>query len=286
MIRLEIAAWSAVGKKRELNEDRVFYQMLEIADAEPVAMCVVADGMGGHLAGEVASHWVVETLKRELSDQFIPPDPRQTLQLSGEQLRELSQAANSDMQPSDVPIVQQLRQAVSQANMAVYEYALHRPQEAMGTGSTLTMAFLRGKRAYIVNVGDSRTYLLRQGHLVQLTQDHSFVAELIASGQLTVDASWDHPQASLITRCLGYLEQVQPDIAIHTLKSGDCLLLCSDGVWEALRSPTLIARIIASAPDPDAAVHRLVEAADHASGKDNISAILLSLVERPDISFK
>ncbi|MBN1937069.1 MAG: serine/threonine-protein phosphatase [Anaerolineae bacterium] len=285
MIRLNIAVWSDVGRKRELNEDRVFYQLLEIADIEPVAMCIVADGMGGHLAGEVASHWVVETLKRELAELFIPPDPRQTVQLSGQELKELAQAANNGLRPSDVPITKRLRKAVQRANTAVYEYAIHRPAEAMGTGSTLTMAFVRGKRAYVVNVGDSRTYLLRQGNLIQLTRDHSHVAELIAAGQISIEESWDHPQAGLITRCLGYLEEVQPDVTVHDLKPGDCLLLCSDGLWEMLRNPALMARIIVSAPDPYQAVQRLVEAANHAGGKDNISVALLYVVEQPDMVF-
>lgn len=285
MIRFNISVWSDVGQKRELNEDRVFYQMFESADTEPVAMCIVADGMGGHLAGEVASHWVVETLRRELADQFIPPDPRQTVQLSGQELKDLARAATNGLRPSDVSITRQLRKAVQRANQAVYEYALHRPAEAMGSGSTLTMVFARGTRAYVVNVGDSRTYLLRQGHLVQLTRDHSHVAELVAAGQITVEESWDHPQVGLITRCLGYLEDVQPDLTVHDLKSGDSLLLCSDGLWEMLRNPALMARIVVEAPDPHQAVSRLVDAANQAGGKDNISVALLSLTEQPDMVF-
>ncbi len=285
MIRFKIAVWSDVGQKRELNEDRVFYQMLEIADAEPVAMCIVADGMGGHLAGEVASHWVVETLRRELADQFIPPDPRQTVQMSGQELKELGQAATNGLRPSDVPITRQLRKAIQHANEAVYEYALHRPAEAMGAGSTLTMALVRGTRAYVINVGDSRTYLLRQGHLTQLTRDHSHVAELVAAGQITVEESWDHPQAGLITRCLGYLEDVQPDLTVHDLQPGDHLLLCSDGLWEMLRNPALMARIIANAPDVHQAVRRLIDAANHAGGKDNISVALLAFTDLPDLVF-
>jgi protein phosphatase len=280
-----MAAWSDVGRQRELNQDRVFYQMLQSTDAEPVAVCLVADGMGGHLAGEVASHWVVETLKRELADQFLPPDPRQTLQVSGEQLKAMKTAATNGFRPSDVPMIQQLRQAVTRANEAVHQYALNRPQEAMGAGSTLTMAFVKGKRAYIVNVGDSRTYLLRQGQLMQLTQDHSRVAELVAAGQLTPQEAWNHPQAGLITRCLGYIEQVDVDIKPYSLESGDCLLLCSDGLWEMVRDPAAIVQILQSAPNLHTAACRLVEAANHAGGKDNIGVALLQLVEYPDIVF-
>ncbi len=285
MIRLDIAAWSDVGQQRELNQDRVFYQVLQSADADPVAVGIVADGMGGHLAGEVASHWVVETLKRELTDQFVPPDPRQTVQLTSEQLKAMARAVENGLRPSDVPVMQQLRKAVDRANAAVHDYAAHRPQEAMGAGSTLTMVFVKGKRVYVVNVGDSRTYLLRQDQLVQLTQDHSRVAELIAAGRLTVQESWNHPQSGLITRCLGYIAHVEPDIKAYDLESGDRLLLCSDGIWEMLREPALMVRIIKSAPDLRTAACRLVEAANHAGGQDNLSVVLLALVEQPDISF-
>ena len=165
----------------------------------------------------------------------------------------------------------------------VYEYALHRPQEAMGAGSTLTMVLVRGMRAYVANVGDSRTYVLRNGNLTQLTRDHSVVAELVSAGRLTVDESFDHPQSGLITRCLGCLDEVEVDIELHRLESGDCLLLCSDGLWEMLRDPALMVGMIQAAPDLDTAVHRLVEAANHAGGHDNISVALLRIADRPDI---
>lgn len=285
MIRFKIAAWSDTGQKRPLNQDRIFYQMFEAFNADSTAICIIADGMGGHLAGEVASHWAVETLRRELAELFIPPDPRQTVQLSGEELKTVVQTTNNHLRPSDVPIIKQLRRAVQRANQAIYEYARHRPQEARGAGSTLTMAFLRGTRAYVVNVGDSRTYLLRQEQLTQLTRDHSYVADLLAAGQITLEQSWDHPQAGLITRCLGYMEDVQADITVHDLQPDDCLLLCSDGLWEMLRNPALMARIITGAPTLSVAVQRLIEAANLAGGQDNISAILLHLVQEADPTF-
>ncbi len=285
MIQLDIAAWSDVGKHRELNEDRVFYQVFQNSDGDLLAMCMVADGMGGHLAGEVASHWVIETLKRDLAYLFVPPDPRKTLQLTSEELQEIAQEANKGLRPSDIAMIHRLRHAVERANTVVHEYALHRPEEAMGAGSTLTMAFLKGKQAFIVNVGDSRVYLLRQGQLEQLTLDHSFVAELIAAGRLTKEEARRHPQAGLITRCLGYVDQVGVDIKPFTLESGDCLVLCSDGLWEMLPDEYLIARIIQKSPNPQTAVRRLIEAANHAGGKDNISVAVLSILEQPDMTF-
>jgi len=279
----EVAAWSDVGRAREVNEDRVFYQVLVASEGDPIALCIVADGMGGHLAGEVASHWVVETLKRELAELFVPPDPRDTVQVSGGDLAALAAGVNRGLRPSDIVMIRRLRSAVEHANTAVRQYTLHRPEEAMGAGSTLTMALVKGKRAYVANVGDSRTYVLRQGQLLQVTRDHSLVAELVAAGQLTEQEAFSHPQSGLITRCLGYLDEVEVDIEPHTLESGDCLMLCSDGLWEALRDPEIMVRIMRSTPDLDAVAHRLVESANQMSGQDNISVALLRIVENPDI---
>jgi protein phosphatase len=225
----------------------------------------------------------VETLKRELADLFVPPDPRQTMQLSGAELQAVLDDVDGDVSPSDAVYMRRLRMAVEHANAAVREYTLHRPREAMGAGSTLTMALVVGKRAYVANVGDSRTYLLRQGHMALLSRDHSVVAELIAAGQLEPEEAYSHPQAGLITRCLGYLDEVEVDVDAHTLAAGDCLLLCSDGLWEALRDPALMVRIVELAPSLGAAAHRLVEAANHAGGRDNISVTLLRIHQEPDI---
>jgi PPM family protein phosphatase len=283
MIRPEVAAWSDVGQAREVNEDRVFYQVLAASEGDPVVLCIVADGMGGHLAGEVASHWAVETLKRELAELFVPLDPRDTVQVSGGDLAALAAGANRGLRPSDIVMMRRLRAAVERANTAVRQYTLHRPEEAMGAGSTLTMALVKGKQAYVANVGDSRAYVLRQGQLSQVTRDHSLVAELVAAGQLTAQEAYSHPQAGLITRCLGYLDEVEVDVEPHTLESGDCLMLCSDGLWEALRDPETMVRIIQSTPDLDVAARRLVESANQVGGQDNISVVLLRIVENPDI---
>jgi protein phosphatase len=283
MIRPEVAAWSDVGKERTLNEDRVFYQVLESSDADPVVICIVADGMGGHLGGEVASHWAVETLKREVADLFVPTDPRQTVQMTGAEMRAVVREATGKIRPSDVVLMRRLRKAVERANQAVRQYTFHRPQEAMGAGSTVTIAMIKGLRAWVANVGDSRTYLLREGQLVQLTQDHSVVAELIAAGRLSVDESYAHPKAGLITRCLGCMDQVEVDLEPYALETGDRVLLCSDGLWSMVRDPMEIVEIIETAPNVDTAVHNLVDAANREGGQDNISVALVQLFDKPAI---
>jgi protein phosphatase len=147
------------------------------------------------------------------------------------------------------------------------------------------MVLLKGKRAYVANVGDSRTYLLRDGEITPLTRDHSLVAELVSVGRITAEEALDHPQSNLITRCLGFVDQVEADIAAHDLRSGDLLLLCSDGLWSALRDPGLMTRIIQSVSDLETAAHRLVQAANHSDGRDNIAVALMRVTERIDIPF-
>lgn len=283
MIWIDLAAWSDVGSQREINEDRVMYQVQQSSEADPVAICIVADGVGGHLGGKVASHWAVETLKHELADLFFPIDPRETVELTGAEINALLDEVKGAERPSDAVLMRRLHKAIERANRAVHEYALHRPQEAMGAGSTVTMVLVKGLRAYVVNVGDSRMYLIREGRIEQLTRDHSVVAELVAAGQITPQEAFDHPHANLITRCLGFLDQVEADIYPYTLQSGDCLLLCSDGLWEMVRDTDRMVCLVETAPNLKAAAHRLVDAANQAGGRDNIAVGLLRVCEQLDI---
>jgi serine/threonine protein phosphatase PrpC len=275
MIRIDLAAWCDRGQKRELNEDRVFYQLLAASDTDPVGVCMVADGMGGHLAGEVASHWAIETLKRGLADLFAPADPRQTVPMQASHVRAALASANSGGHASDMVMIQRVRDAVSQANLAVRQYTLHRPNEAFGAGSTITLALLRGTRAYVANVGDSRAYLFRGGRLVQLTKDHSVVADLVASGHLSLADSFTHPQAGVITRCLGCRQEVQVDIEPHELRPDDILLLCSDGLWSMLRDARTMSRVLRRSDSLQEAAESLVDAANRAGGDDNIAVGLM-----------
>jgi protein phosphatase len=283
MIRIELAAWCDRGQKRELNEDRVYYQLLAASDADPTAVCMVADGMGGHLAGEVASHWAIETLKRGLADLFVPTDPRQTVPIKATHLQAALASANSGHSASDLAFIGCVREAVNQANLAVRQYTLHRPNEAFGAGSTITLALIKGTRAYVANVGDSRAYLFRRGHLAQLTRDHSLVADLVASGRLSLADSFTHPQAGAITRCLGCHKEVQVDIEAHALRPDDILLLCSDGLWSMLRDTRTMSKILRRADSLQGAAEALVDAANRAGGDDNIAVGLMHLIPARDL---
>ncbi|MDY7040147.1 MAG: protein phosphatase 2C domain-containing protein [Chloroflexota bacterium] len=276
--RLEAVARTDLGKERELNEDRVFQQVLQSSDEDAVGLFIVADGMGGHLAGEVASHWAVETLKRELAELFVPRDPRATWNLSGDEWRALEKCGERPRRLPNRVTERHLRAAVEKANTAVHEYARHRPAEAMGSGSTVTMAVIEGSLLLVANVGDSRAYILRDHHLQQITIDHSVVAGLVAAGRITTEESYDHPHAGLIYRCLGYMPTVEVDIFRQELQGDDVLLLCTDGLWGMVRDPDRMTGIIEEAPNLNRAAQWLVEAANSAEGLDNISVVLVRVI--------
>lgn len=274
---VEAAVLTDPGRTRSLNEDRAWMQLYNTSDGEPVGLFIVCDGVGGHMGGEVASHWAVETVRQELGELFCPPDPRATVLLSQAEVA----AAMEGTQPTRHTNLQKLeslvQDAVQKANRVVYEYARKKPEKAGDAGTTITLALLMGNRVVIGNVGDSRTYLLRNNTLKQVTRDHSLVATLVASGQIKPEEVFVHPQRNLIYRSLGHKEEVQVDTFIQILQPGDHLLLCSDGLWEMLQEDALIARIILEAGSPEAACHRLVDAANTAGGEDNIGVVVVKV---------
>lgn len=283
MIRLSAAAMTDVGRERETNEDRAWENVCSdsgVGDAnsgDASGLFIVCDGIGGHLAGECASHWAVETIKRDLADFFTPQDPRGTIRLSAEEI----EAAVSGAQPTrllaESQVEKRVRRAIERANDVINGYARQKPQQAGDTGTTVTMVFVRGDRAIIANVGDSRTYLLRNHQLHQITQDHSLVARLVASGQIRPDEIYSHPQRNLIFRSLGQKQKVQIDIFQESLQPGDYLLLCSDGLWEMLQDEKVIVSLIESATDSRLACKKLIEAANAAGGADNIGVVVVKV---------
>jgi protein phosphatase len=163
--------------------------------------------------------------------------------------------------------------AVRRANTVVRDFARNRPAEAGDAGATVTMVLVKGRTAYVANVGDSRTYLLREGWLKALTKDHSLVASLAASGQIKAEEIYSHPGRNVILRSLGGKADVEADIYTRALLAGDRILLCSDGLWEMVRDPQITV-IMAKAPSPTEACQRLIRAANDNGGEDNISAVV------------
>jgi serine/threonine protein phosphatase PrpC len=167
--------------------------------------------------------------------------------------------------------VRLLQEAVEEANSRLCQI---NQQNKTDMGCTLTGFMIVGRHSYIVNVGDSRTYMVRGGQLYQRTTDHSLVGQLVAGGLLQPDEVYTHPQRSQIFRSLGDRPNVQIDLFKQELYPGDILLSCSDGLWEMVRDPQ-IESILNAAPDPQTACTQLIEAANANGGEDNISAVVV-----------
>jgi PPM family protein phosphatase len=271
---LSVAGLTDVGRQRELNEDRFHYRVVQASDEDPIGLFVVADGMGGHLAGEVASHWAVETLKRELSPLFRPPDPAVTRRLDAEALASVGSGVTIRLDETD--LARLLEHAMERANQVLLGYARKRPGEAGDMGSTLTLVVAEGDRATVAHVGDSRAYLWRSGQMHQLTEDHSVPGALLKQGRITVEEAHNHPHRSVLYRCLGLKPKVEVDIYPSVmLQPGDTLLLCSDGLWDMLYPDERLAALLNSEASLQAICRRLVDAANDAGGEDNITSVLV-----------
>lgn len=277
MVMLDTATATDPGRERPDNQDRVWAQVYQPSEGEPIGLFIVCDGIGGHLGGESASHWAVEAVKRTMEDLFAPKDPRGTVALPKEDLETVSEDLEVTRVSGMKKMENLVRQAIQRANRVVYEYAQQKPEAAGDAGTTITLAFVLGNRAVIGNVGDSRTYLIRNNRLQQITKDHSLVASMVANHQIKPSEVYSHPQRNLIFRSLGLKNEVDVDIFIQNLKPGDYLLLCSDGLWEMLPDDKLIAQLVTEAENPQEACRQLVEAANRAGGEDNIGVVVLKV---------
>lgn len=274
MLSLEAAFLTDTGLVRPANEDQAWAHTTVLPDQSMVGLFIVCDGMGGHLGGEYASFWALEAIKQHLADIFSLRDPRATITLSKEDVQAVR--AGRYITPKTASLEQRVNQAVQKANRVVYEYARHKPQTAGNAGTTIALAAIQENNMVLANVGDSRVYLLRDDRAYQLTTDHSYVAKLVSNRRITKEEMYTHPQRNLIYKYLGYKAVVEPDISRHTLHMGDSLVLCSDGLWEMLRSEQDILRIVKSSADAASACRRLVERANEAGGEDNISVVVVN----------
>jgi PPM family protein phosphatase len=280
MIKLIAASITDVGRIREENEDCVWSQVNAAANKEPLGLFIICDGMGGHMGGKHASYWAVEAIKQEFAPLFLSKDPRATLVLTDEDIRKVKAGELIVPKPPEEPILEEVTfKAIQKANYVVYNYARHKPQSAGNAGTTVTMAVSRGSQVIIANIGDSRTYLLRNHELRLITRDHSLVATLVSDGQILPDEIYTHPQRNVIYRYLGQKDEIQPDLYRYFLQPGDKLLLCSDGLWEMIRSEAEMAEILEKDGDPRQACRDLIEAAKRHGGEDNISAIVVKAVQ-------
>lgn len=250
--QIEIGSATHVGRVRANNEDS--YRVVPSLN-----LLVLSDGIGGQANGEVASAMAVETIVNYC------------LGLTADRL-----ARNGAVSPSVLsPRADHLVQAVELANRAIYGASAHDPQ-FQGMGATLVAAWLDGFRLTLVHVGDSRAYLLRAGELECLTADHTLVAEQVRSGLLTVEQAQTNPLRRLLIRALGAREEVETDIHEGELRSGDALLLCTDGLT-GMVPESGITEILQRARDTQSAADDLVSSANEHGGEDNVSVIVLRI---------
>lgn len=247
-LRLDVAQLTDVGRKRPHNEDNMAYVIPKdpLVMARKGALFIVADGMGGHAAGEVASEIAVDTV------------------------------SYSYYQDDSEDVAASLLQAIKRANSLIHQRAAENMLRS-GMGTTCVAAVLRGNVAYIANVGDSRAYLVRRGQTKQVSQDHSWVAEQVRAGLLTEDQARSHAQRNVITRCLGTQSEVEVDVFTEALEEGDSLILCTDGLSGLVGDDEL--RLIVDQYVPQESVYHLVERANENGGPDNITAIVIRIQE-------
>jgi len=273
-LRLSVAGWTDAGRQRELNEDRFYYKVVQASDEGPLGLFVVADGMGGHLAGEVASQWTVGTLKRELAPLFRPQDPSVTRRLDAEALAAVGSGVTIRLEETE--LARLLAHAIERANQVLLGYARKHSAQAGDMGSTLTLAVVEDDRLTIAHVGDSRAYLWRDGQLKKLTDDHSVPGALLKQGRITPEEAHDHPHRHVLYRCLGLKPGMEVDLyPTVALQPGDALLLCSDGLWDMVYPTERLAAFLVSDANPLFICRRLIDAANDAGGEDNITAVLV-----------
>jgi serine/threonine protein phosphatase PrpC len=176
-----------------------------------------------------------------------------------------------------------LELAIEEANKVIYTYAQENPIDAGNLGCTVTCAIIYGDVAIIANVGDSRTYLFRGGKLNQITDDHSYVGQLVREGLLEPEEIFDHDQRNVITRALGNRPDVSADLTSWTLEVGDRLMLCSDGVWEMIRDPEEMARML-QVGTLETAVEKLIDTANAHGGADNIGVVVAELLHSEEVA--
>ncbi len=276
---LSVAGLTDVGRQRELNEDNFYYKTVQSSDEGPLGLFVVADGMGGHLAGEVASHWAVGTLKRELAPLFRPQDPSVTRRLNAEALAAMGSGVTIRLDETD--LARMLAHAVERANQVLLGYARKHTDQAGDMGSTLTLAVVEGDRVTVAHVGDSRAYLWHDGRLQQLTEDHSVPGALLKQGRITPEKAHDHPHRHILYRCLGLKPKIEVDIYPSlVVQPDDVLLVCSDGLWDMLYPAERLAAFLNTEASPMSICRRLVDAANEAGGEDNITVVLVRVEGR------
>lgn len=256
-MKLICAGMTDVGSARDHNEDD-FY----LSEGRE-ALCVVADGMGGHRSGEVASAMaikaMVEYYRETLSDTEYSHE-----------------AVGENGEKVDL-VEHRLREAVMNANRAVFT-AASQSELYQGMGTTIVMGYFTNRGAYFANIGDSRAYRFRQGKLEQRTEDHSLANEYVRMGILAAEDVEYFPYKNVITRACGLADEVEVDIHFEEMQPGDIFLFCSDGLTDMIHD-TQLEQLLRSEDDLEKLCNRLIEVANENGGEDNITVILAKVSE-------
>ena len=240
---MKVFSATDVGKIRQVNQDYIFTSAASVGNLPN--LFVVADGMGGHAAGDFASRYGVTSLveRIEKDENFNP--------------------------------VKIIRNGVNAANAAILEAAMRDPEMA-GMGTTMVVACVSGEYLYVANVGDSRLYLYGNGGLVQITQDHSLIAEMVRLGEMELEDAEHHPDKNIITRAVGTEEHVQIDFFDQKIEKGQAFLMCSDGLSNMVEHDDIYRILTETLTDKEKdPAQILVDAANEAGGKDNIGVIVV-----------
>lgn len=245
----------SVGKQRDHNEDALFSLTTTLSSEAaqiPFGLYIVADGMGGHQHGDIASGTAVRAMAGYILRKLYLP------------LLDLAQG------PPSEPLQEIMQNGLYEAHKAI-------PKYAPGGGTTMTAVLIMGAQITIAHVGDSRAYAIyADGHMQVLTRDHSLVKRLEELGQLTAEEAAQHPQRNVLYRALGQVEPFEPDITTFPLHHPGYLFICSDGLWGVVPERDIY-HLIATNPIPEQACAKLVDAANAAGGPDNITAILVRM---------
>lgn len=251
-MKIDFFGQSDVGRKREKNEDSFII-------SDDIGLFMVADGMGGHLGGEYASRLAVRTVAETI--RHMMEDPEATT------ASELGPFNRSD--PGEL-----LKYAIRIASQKIFDEA-NSDSHLRGMGTTSVAMLVRDGKGFIANVGDSRAYLVHHGELTQLTTDHSLVAEQLRAGFITPEELKHHKFKNIITRSVGFQDDVEIDLLIRDLEEGDRFLLCSDGLTNLIDDASILK--IVSKNNPKDGCRKLIELANKRGGDDNITVVVISV---------
>lgn len=242
---VKVCGMTDIGKRRELNEDS--FEIRGFENGTPLGVCILADGMGGHNAGEVASSMAAKAVADELCESFDEEDSRK--------------------------IIKNMASAIDYANATVFEKSLSSREHA-GMGTTLVAAYVKDASIRFANIGDSRAYVANNESICKITVDHSVVEEMVQRGAITREEARVHPDKNIITRALGTENYVDADFYDYSASAGETVVLCSDGLTETV-SEEEIHEIVTADEDVCEIVKKLIDKANENGGLDNITVVVI-----------